>query len=291
MGLGDGPRWQEEFEWLRLADVVDEVLPSQAPRPRGSAGGRVLAPASDTALAAADLVEALCEQVEEARVWAGAGARLLLVDLDNLRAGPTRWRARMAVVVALARGADRVALAGQVGAVERALPHLAEFADLAEAVPDGSDLADHALLDSAHAYAGDLDADGDRGPVQVVVASNDGIFAELAEDGWVLTVLSPGHEALSDRLRDAARRTVDLTDAERAATRRWRSRALRAAAGTGRRGGSGRAARQGGQTGQGGRTAQQGQGAARGQGGQGREATTTPAARSTAKRRARARRG
>lgn len=256
VGLGDGPKWWEDFEWVRLADVVVEAPPPRAARAArtggagattavtartGRAGGRVLAPASDAALAAADLVEALWEQVDEARVWAGDGARLLLVDLDNLRAGPTRWQARMAVVVALARQADHVALAGQVGAVERALPHLGEFADLAEAVPDGSDLADHALLDQARAFADGLAAEGLDGPGQVVVASNDGIFADLVDDGWALTVLSPGHEALSDRLRDAARRTVDLTDAERAATRRWRSRALRAASLTPRRSGSGRA--------------------------------------------------
>jgi hypothetical protein len=234
VGLGDGPKWWDEFEWVRLADLPPAALEPPAPAARASA---------DAALAGSELAAALREQVEEARVWSGRGARLLLVDLDNLRAGPARWQARMAVVVALAREADHVVLAGQVGAVARATPHLGEFAGLAQAVPDGSDLADHALLEGARAYAAALA--GVSG--QVVVASNDGIFAELAEQGWDLTVLSPGHEALSDRLRDAARRTVDLVDAERAATRRWRSRALRAAAlSPARRGAAARAAGRGG---------------------------------------------
>ena len=42
---------------------------------------------------------------------------MLLVDLDNLRADPVRWRDRMAMVVALARRGDVVVLAGQEGAV------------------------------------------------------------------------------------------------------------------------------------------------------------------------------
>ncbi len=239
MGLGDGPRWWEEFEWVRLPELTDEDLAPPARTGRGRGPARAApaaeAPAADAALAATDLCDALVEQVDEARVWAARGPRLLLVDLDNLRAGPARWQARMAVVVALARQADHVALAGQVGAVERALPHLAELADLAQAVPDGSDLADHALLADARAYGQALGPVGRDGAPQVVVASNDGIFAELADEGWSLTVLSPGREALSDRLRDAARRTVDLVDAERAATRRWRSRALRAASLTPRR--------------------------------------------------------
>jgi hypothetical protein len=47
----------------------------------------------------------------------------------------------------------------------------------------------------------------------VVVLSNDGIFASLA-DRARLTVLSPGADALSDRLRDAADDVVDLTRLE-----------------------------------------------------------------------------
>lgn len=233
MGLGDGPSWWVGYEWSTADDLAHAAAePVEPALPGGGA-----------TLTSADLADALLEQVTEAGVWHGRGPRLLLVDLDNLRAGPTRWAARMAVVVALARQSDHAVMAGQVGAVSRALPHLAEFAGAAQAVPDGSDVADHALLDGARAWAASLgvvtapgaDAEGEdlrAGPPpsggQVVVASNDGIFAELAEAGWSLTVLSPGSHALSDRLGSAARRTVDLVDAERAATRRVRSRALRA---------------------------------------------------------------
>ena len=138
----------------------------------------------------------------------------------------------MAVVVTLARQADHAVLAGQVGAVTRARPHLAEFAARAQAVPDGSDLADHVLLDAA----ADIKAD----TVQVVVVSNDGIFATLAGRG-PLTVLSPGNDALSDRLRDAASLVVDLAALEeeakpaRPAQRRVRTKAtIGAAARSGR---------------------------------------------------------
>lgn len=235
MGLGDGPSWWVGYDWFTAEDLAHAAVEPVEP----------VLPGSGTTLTAPDLAEALLEQVDEAGVWHGRGPRLLLVDLDNLRAGPTRWAARMAVVVALARQSDHAVMAGQVGAVSRALPHLAEFAGAALAVPDGSDVADHALLDGARAWAASLgvvdepgqDADGEElhvGPPpsggQVVVASNDGIFAELAEAGWSLTVLSPGSHALSDRLDTAARRTVDLVDAERAATRRVRSRALRSTA-------------------------------------------------------------
>lgn len=236
MGLGDGPSWWVAYDWFSTEDLAHAATEPVEPA----------LPGSGPTLTSADLADALLEQVDEAGVWHGRGPRLLLVDLDNLRAGPTRWAARMAVVVALARQSDHAVMAGQVGAVSRALPHLAEFAGAALAVPDGSDVADHALLDGARAWAATLgvvaevrqDADGEdllrAGPPpsggQVVVASNDGIFAELAEAGWSLTVLSPGSHALSDRLDSAARRTVDLVDAERAATRRVRSRALRSTA-------------------------------------------------------------
>jgi uncharacterized surface protein with fasciclin (FAS1) repeats len=152
---------------------------------------------------------------------------VLLVDLDNLRAEPTRWRARMSVVVTLGRQADHAVLAGQVGAVARGRPHLAEFAARAQAVPDGSDLADHVLLDAAASIQADA--------VQVVVVSNDGIFATLADRG-PLTVLSPGNDALSDRLRDAASLVVDLAALEaeakpaRAAQRTVRTKAAIGAA-------------------------------------------------------------
>ncbi len=219
MGLGDGPPWWSAYEWCTDADLEASADPVGTDSP------------AVAALRGGDLDTALCEQVAEARLWRGDGPRLLLVDLDNLRAGPGRWQARMAVVVELARASDHVVLAGQVGAVDRARPHLAELAERAITVPDGSDLADHALLEGAQAFAATL-ADDRVENGQVVVASNDGIFADLAENGWTLTVLSPGSHALSDRLRDAARTTLDLVDAERAATRRWRSRSLRAAAGT-----------------------------------------------------------
>jgi hypothetical protein len=111
----------------------------------------------------------------------------------------------MSAVVTLARQADQVVLAGQEGAVRRGRPHLAEFAEQARPVADGSDLADHVLLEAADALQGDA--------IQVIVVSNDGIFASLADRG-PLVVLSPGAEALSDRLRDSATRVVDLVALE-----------------------------------------------------------------------------
>jgi hypothetical protein len=183
MGLGGGPSEWDEYEWFRLADV---------PAPAATKAG--------------PLAEAVGKLLQDVPLWpADSGTRVLLVDLDNLRAEPTRWRARMSVVVTLARQAEHAVLAGQVGAVTRARPHLAEFAARAQAVPDGSDLADHVLLDAA----ADIQADA----VQVVVVSNDGIFATLADRG-PLTVLSPGNDALSDRLRDAASLVVDLAALE-----------------------------------------------------------------------------
>ncbi len=187
MGLGGGPSEWDEYEWFHLSDV-----PTTAPtRPAGP------------------LAKAVVALMEQSPLWPPEpGTRVLLVDLDNLRADPVRWRARMAVVVILARQAGHAVLAGQVGAVARARPHLAEFSARAHAVPDGSDLADHVLLDAA---AG-IDADD----VQPLVVSNDGIFATLADRG-PLTVLSPGGDALSDRLRDAATVVVDLAELEAAA--------------------------------------------------------------------------
>ena len=148
----------------------------------------------------------LVDRVAQELIWEpGDAARILLVDLDNMRAGPLRWKARMAVVVALARQADHVVLAGQEGAVRRARPHLAEFAGTARPVPAGSDLADVALLEAVD----DLDIPD----AQALVVSNDGIFAELAACGPLL-VLSPGREALSDALATAAVRVVDLAALE-----------------------------------------------------------------------------
>ena len=165
-------------------------------RPRGQAEQLIAGERTD------GLAEELSAWLERNLLWVpGAGTRVLLVDLDNLRADPRRWRARMAAVVTLARQADHAVLAGQEGAVRRGRPHLAEFAAGARQVADGSDLADLVLLDAADALRDDA--------VQVIVLSNDGIFASLADRG-PLTVLSPGADALSDRLRDAATRVVDL---------------------------------------------------------------------------------
>lgn len=184
--MGNGPGEWDDYEWVDLAD-----LPPEDAEP---------------------LAEALAGWVARNPPWrTGDGRRLLLVDLDNLRAGPVRWRARMAAVVALARQADEVVLAGQEAAVTRAYPYLGEFAARAHSVPDGDDLADHVLLDGAAALP--------AGPLQVVVLSNDGIFAGLAERG-PLVVLSPGADALSDRLRDAADAVVDLRILEQESTGR-----------------------------------------------------------------------
>ena len=186
MGLGGGPGEWDDYEWVRLADLPP--APVRPPRADGPA-----------------LADAVLARLARRSLWTtGAGTRVLLVDLDNLRAAPARWRERMTRVVALARQADVVALAGQDGPVRRARPHLAGFAARARAVPDGSDLADHVLLDAAAEVPG---------RAQFVVLSNDWIFAALAGRG-PLTVLSPGGDALSDRLREAATRVVDLASLE-----------------------------------------------------------------------------
>jgi hypothetical protein len=203
MGLGGGPSEWDEYEWVRLADLPD--TPPPAP---GTAGGK-----------RQPLAEAVLAWLQRESVWnAGAGSRVLLVDLDNLRADPVRWRDRMGMVVALARQADVVALAGQEGAVRRGRPHLEEFAARARAVADGSDLADHVLLDAAAELTGAL---------QFVLLSNDWIFAGLADRG-PLTVLSPGADALSDRLRSAATKVVDLAGLEGSAAEQGRRAAFRA---------------------------------------------------------------
>jgi hypothetical protein len=181
MGLGGAASEWAEYEWVRLADVPAE--------PADSLGATLVG------------------WVRANPMWLDDGStRVLLVDLDNLRADPVRLRARLAVVVELARQADRVAFAGQDGSVARARPWLAEFADAAQAVGGGSDEADWVLLDAAEAVT--------HYPLQFLVVSNDWIFAGLARRG-PLTLLSPGADALSDRLRAAARRVVDLTVLER----------------------------------------------------------------------------
>lgn len=202
MGIGGGPSEWDDYEWVRLAD-----LPSPRGRSRAAATPDVQ-PEPDPE----PLASALTDWLRHNPLWQDdSRSRVLLVDLDNLRADPVRWRARMAAVVALAREADHAVLAGQEGAVERARPHLAEFAAQALGVADGSDVADYALLDAAEEVRDELD--------QVVVLSNDGIFAQLAEHGGRLVVLSPGADALSDRLREAATRVVDLVELEREAAR------------------------------------------------------------------------
>jgi hypothetical protein len=69
-----------------------------------------------------------------------------------------------------------------------------------------------ALLDAAAADLAQVARDGGPEP-QVVVVSNDGIFADLAASG-PLIVLSPGVSALSDRLDDAATDVLDLAALE-----------------------------------------------------------------------------
>jgi hypothetical protein len=190
VGLGGGPGAWDDYEWF----------PSGGSKVSGGTG-------ADDGVDLPDAAgEQLVEQVRRSGLWEpGDAPRILLVDLDNLRAAPTRWKARMAVVVALAREADHVALAGQSGPVRRARPHLAEFARSAVTVPTGSDLADVALLEKVDEL--------DLPDAQSLVVSNDGIFAELAHCG-PLVVLSPGRDALSDALEQAAARVVDLAAIE-----------------------------------------------------------------------------
>jgi hypothetical protein len=216
MGLGGGPSEWDEYEWVRLADALapgatgSGRAAAAAPRSPGADGpGERTADGVGPAPAGPALTDALDRLLADGSLWVeGAGARLLLVDLDNLRAGPARWRTRIEALARLARAADHVALAGQQGAVERARPWLGELATQARAVADGSDLADLVLLAAADAWH--------EGPSQAVVVSNDGIFAEMAAHGR-LVVLSPGADALSDKLRDAATTVVDLGSLEAAA--------------------------------------------------------------------------
>lgn len=167
-------------------------------------------PAEVTASTPTRYVDTLVGWLREHPVWDPAvETKVLLVDLDNLRAEPVRLRGRIEATVVLARGADYAAFAGQAGSVRRARPHLAEFADGALAVGDAGDEADWALRDAAMAAEG--------ATLQFVVVSNDGIFADLAERGS-LTILSPGAKALSDRLRDAAERVIDMAEIEQSVT-------------------------------------------------------------------------
>jgi len=229
MGLWPLAGEWDGYEWFRLADVPSRprrkapVKATGTRSAKGAANGA--AKGSATAVDSADSAEDdagaamgrwMVDRLDDEPLWlADDSERVLLVDLDNLRAAPSRLRARLAVVVSLARQADHAAFAGQTGAVRRSLPWLAEFTDLAQTVPDGSDLADHALLDRAAELAGPSQ--------QFVVVSNDGIFVELADRG-PLALLSPGADAMSDRLSDSAHRVVDLAALEKqAAAARTRS--------------------------------------------------------------------
>jgi hypothetical protein len=176
VGLGGTPTEWDDYLWLDLADEPEPGLIPEA--------------------------EALAWLTDN-HVWQdGNRERVLVVDLDNLRADAGRLRDRMTLVVALARTADRAIFAGQVGAVARSRPWLDSFADSVIEVDDGPDAADHALIDAALAGRS-------RRAMQFVVASNDGIFAALAKHGPV-TLLSPSLSAASKRLETAATRLFDL---------------------------------------------------------------------------------
>jgi hypothetical protein len=180
MGLGDGPGEFNDIEWFSV-DEVDET-PIQP------------------------YIESMRSWLIDHPLWnPDGGDRVLLVDLDNVRAEPRKLYARLALTVALARQSDYAAFAGQVATVRRSKPLLAEFGDGALAVGGGPDEADWALLDAADAAEGS--------ELQFIVASNDGIFAQLASRGSV-TVLSPDGSRLSDRLRFAAEHIVDWTELE-----------------------------------------------------------------------------
>ena len=142
------------------------------------------------------------------QVWVDdAATRVLLCDLDNLRAGPRTLAARMRVAVDLARQADVVAFAGQADTVGRCTGLLEEFAGQVMTVGAGRDAADYALLDVA-------DRVRSHG-MECVVMSNDGIFARLALRG-PLTVVSPRPSAASTRLVAASRVILDVRDLDRA---------------------------------------------------------------------------
>ncbi|MGF1664126.1 MAG: hypothetical protein ACFCVG_16960 [Kineosporiaceae bacterium] len=190
MGLGGGRGWWEDYEWFRLADVADLA---EDPPAAGRGTPEPLRPV-------------VRRRLRRHPVWRrDGGRRILLVDLDNLRSRPEVWRGRMALVAELARQSDDVVISGQQAAVGRAAPYLGRYAAVAQGVAHGDDLADLVLL------AGADEVRGER--VQIVVVSNDGIFARLARRGR-LTVVSPGADALSDRLAAAADRVVDLVALE-----------------------------------------------------------------------------
>ena len=184
MGLGGVD--VDELEWVDL-----RVEPELPPLPSG----------------AGPLAEAMQAWAAQHLSWEpGAGRRVLLVDLDNIRADTATLSGRLALLAVLAAGADHVVLAGQDGAVARSRPWLGVMGPTAYAVPAGRNEADYLLLDEATALV--------RGRrAQFVVASNDGIFARLATLG-PLTLLSPRIGDLSGRLLEAAEMVLDLATLE-----------------------------------------------------------------------------
>jgi len=117
MGLGGGPKEWDDYEWVDLAALATVRVRGRRPSGEPLADGDEMEP----------LAQELSSWLERNVLWVpGPSTRVLLVDLDNLRADPRRWRARMAAVVTLARQADHAVLAGQEGAVRRGRPHLAE---------------------------------------------------------------------------------------------------------------------------------------------------------------------
>lgn len=184
--MGLGAAGDDELEWVDLS--LEPALPSL--------------PAD-----AGPLAEAMQAWAADNLSWAeGGGRRVLLVDLDNIRADTTTLSGRLALLAVLAAGADHVVLAGQDGAVARSRPWLGVMGPTAYAVPAGRNEADYLLLDEATALVSGRRA-------QFVVASNDGIFARLATLG-PLTLLSPRIDDLSGRLLDAAQTIVDLAALE-----------------------------------------------------------------------------
>ncbi|HUW16885.1 MAG TPA: hypothetical protein VMW94_07385, partial [Actinomycetes bacterium] len=95
MGLWRSPGDWDDYEWFRLADVVD------APVARARSDDPDSADDAGVAMG-----RWLVDKLRAEPLWSpDAGRRILLVDLDNLRAAPSRLRARLTVVVELAREA------------------------------------------------------------------------------------------------------------------------------------------------------------------------------------------
>ncbi|HVU73404.1 MAG TPA: hypothetical protein VHE83_10635 [Mycobacteriales bacterium] len=162
----------------------------------------------------------------DAEVWAeqwladhamwqpGPAERLLLVDLDNLRAEPARLRDRLALVRVVARTADRAFFAGETATVARCRAALDDGIGTILTVGSGPDAADLALLEAARRRRGSGQS---RRAVQFVVVSNDHIFARVARHG-TLTLLSPDLAAASRQLRAASTRAHDVKTYERPLT-------------------------------------------------------------------------